>query len=108
MTLMQELSLFGITSTQLFLGDSSLALKAVVRTVPGRRLVCRAEWMGKEVYVKIFLGRNAQKYAYRDGLGVEALLQNKILTPKLIFSGKDQEYGFSLLVFEARRMEATS
>jgi tRNA A-37 threonylcarbamoyl transferase component Bud32 len=101
MTLMQELSLFGITSTQLFFGGGILVLKAVVRVVPGRRLVCRAEWMGKEVYVKIFLGRNAQKYALRDELGVQALWQNRILTPKLIFSGKDQEYGFSLLVFEA-------
>lgn len=101
MTLMQELSLFGITSTQLILGDGSLVLKAVVRAIPGRRLVCRAELDGKEVFVKIFLGRHAQKYAHRDELGVQALLQNKILTPKLIFSGKDQKYGFHLLVFEA-------
>lgn len=58
-----------------------------VRTLPGRRVVCRARWGKQGVFAKIFLGKDAQKYAKRDADGIAILQQEHIATPKLLYAG---------------------
>jgi len=66
---------------------SSLTLLDRVRVVPGRREVYRGEWQGQGVFAKIFLGKDALKYAKRDADGIAILQQEHIATPKLLHAG---------------------
>ena len=40
-----------------------LACEEIVRRVSGKRLVCRGTWNNRAVYVKLFIGDQAQRYA---------------------------------------------
>ncbi len=62
----------------------SLTLLERVRVIPGRREVYRGEWNEQGVFTKIFLGKDAQKYAKRDADGIAILQQEHIATPKLL------------------------
>jgi len=77
----------------------------IVRIVPARRLVCKATWGEREVYCKLFLGHDAEKYAGRDFDGVTALQQAGIATPALLYAGSTaidaQHQEVRVLVFEA-------
>jgi tRNA A-37 threonylcarbamoyl transferase component Bud32 len=64
-----------------------LTLLDRVRVIPGRREVCRGEWNGQGVFAKIFLGKDALKYAKRDADGIAILQQEHIATPKLLHAG---------------------
>ncbi|HEX5539740.1 MAG TPA: lipopolysaccharide kinase InaA family protein, partial [Methylophilaceae bacterium] len=91
MLMQPELSTITRTGEQPFrlaLEDGSvLDAAAVVRVVPGRRIVCRGEWRGQPVYAKLFIGRQADYYAARDERGVQALAQAAIRTPPLLYAG---------------------
>ncbi len=65
----------------------SLTLFERVRDIPGRREVYRGEWNGHGVFAKVFLGKDAQKYAKRDADGIAILQQEHIATPKLLHAG---------------------
>ncbi len=67
---------------------STLAINEVVRVVPNKRLVCKAVWNDQNVYVKLFIGAQAKKYARRDKQGVQALIADRIATPNLLYAGK--------------------
>ncbi|MDH3934294.1 MAG: hypothetical protein OEU62_03955, partial [Gammaproteobacteria bacterium] len=42
-------------------GESALLrCQEVVRAMPGKRLVCRGEWRGEDVFIKLYFG--ADKY----------------------------------------------
>lgn len=60
---------------------------AVVRRIPGRRLVCRAVWQGRAVFAKLFIGSQAVRYAERDAQGVRALAEHDLATPELLHEG---------------------
>jgi hypothetical protein len=82
---LQQLAAFGFHSCTLPLADGSqLEVRDVVRTVPGKRLVCRCVWNSQNVYAKIFVGKNAERYAGRDARGVTWLSQAGIATPSLL------------------------
>lgn len=66
---------------------SKLSNLRVVRRVPNKRLVCAGDWNGQPVYAKIFIGSQAQRYAARDGAGVNRLEMANIQTPALLYSG---------------------
>lgn len=66
---------------------STLEVKAIVRRVPGKRIVCQSLWNNQNVYAKIFFGEDAEKYALRDKQGIQQLLDAKIPTPKVMFYG---------------------
>ena len=68
-------------------GAPLLYCHAVVRTVPGRRTVCRGEWQAQPVYAKIFAGKKAYRDATRDASGVKAMLNAGIISPALLFEG---------------------
>ncbi|HYG12507.1 MAG TPA: lipopolysaccharide kinase InaA family protein [Methylophilaceae bacterium] len=63
---------------------AKLVCEEVVRVVPGKRVVLRGSWQGQPVYAKLFLGKQAQRYAGRDQRGVEALQAAGIATPTLL------------------------
>lgn len=75
-------------SINLRLADGSLLQNLqVVRTIPDKRVVCRAQWQGQSVFAKIFIGKDAQKYAKRDVDGITKMVDEHILTPKLLHVG---------------------
>lgn len=76
---------------------SSLTLLDRVRVVPGRREVYRGEWQGQGVFAKIFLGKDALKYAKRDADGIAILQQEHIATPKLLHAGTGTMQGGELV-----------
>jgi tRNA A-37 threonylcarbamoyl transferase component Bud32 len=84
------------------LADSTVfTCQQVVRIVPQKRLVCRGVWQGKIVYVKLFLGANATKYAARDVAGLALLVAAKINTPPLLYQGEAADKNAQVLIFEA-------
>lgn len=58
-----------------------------VRTVPGKRLVCRGVWQERPVFAKIFIGASAARRATRDATGVRLLQAAQIDTPELLYAG---------------------
>lgn len=84
------------------LGDGRMIhCREVVRVVTGKRIVCRGQWSGLEVYAKIFLGPQAQRYAHRDRRGMEALGRAGILAPEVLYAGGDKNGKAQVLVFAA-------
>jgi len=73
----------------------------VVRRVPGKRVVCYGQWNGHDVYAKIFLGSQAQRYARRDQAGMQALRNAGILSPPLLYAGTDASGAAEVLIFQA-------
>lgn len=84
----------------LLLDDQSvLEVDVIVRRVPNKRLVCQARWHQQAVYVKLFFGEAAIRYAERDRRGVENLLNAQIASPKILYGCRIQN--ISVLIFEA-------
>jgi tRNA A-37 threonylcarbamoyl transferase component Bud32 len=66
-------------------GKEVLHCREVVRVVPGRRMVCRGEWRGQEVFAKLYLGNNRH---WRTELrGLTALSSAGIPAPHIVHSG---------------------
>ena len=66
-----------------------LKLKACVREVVGKRKVFSGLWQNKDVFVKIFLHPDsAERHWKRDVEGIKRFEKGKVLTPKLLWSGK--------------------
>ena len=79
------LSRLGECPRDFMLDDGTkLVCEEIVRVVPGKRVVLRGSWQGQPVYAKLFLGKQAQRYAGRDQRGVEALQAAGIATPALL------------------------
>jgi tRNA A-37 threonylcarbamoyl transferase component Bud32 len=78
-------------------GQVELSFISVLRLLPAKRIVALAEHEGQQVLVKMFLGRTAGKYAYRERTGVMAIARAGVSTPELLWEGKI-ENGW-LLVF---------
>lgn len=97
---LQQLAAFGFSASELALTDGSvLEIQAVVRTVPNKRLVCRCVWNGQPVYAKIFLGKNAARYAERDARGVTWLSEAGIRTPALLCISETADPQVRVLLF---------
>lgn len=97
---LQQLAAFGFDASELALADGSvLEIQAVVRTVPNKRLVCRCVWNGQPVYAKIFLGKNAARYADRDAQGVAWLSEAGIRTPTLLCVSETADPHARVLLF---------
>lgn len=60
----------------------------VVRTVPGKRLVCLAAWQGRTVYAKLYSGGfRAQRGWRRELAGLQALHARGIPAPAVLHAG---------------------
>jgi tRNA A-37 threonylcarbamoyl transferase component Bud32 len=97
---LQQLAAFGFHPGALLLADGSqLEIHNVVRTVPGKRLVCRGVWNSQNVYAKIFVGKHAERHAGRDARGVAWLSQAGIATPALLCTNALADRPAKVLVF---------
>jgi tRNA A-37 threonylcarbamoyl transferase component Bud32 len=101
----QSLDLYVCSRGQGELGSLALEqglakVHQVVRHLPNRRVVMRAEWQGQQVFIKAFLGGQAQRYAARDLAGVQVFQQHGILTPRLLHQEYSAAHQVSVLVFE--------
>lgn len=92
----------GQSALEITLQDSSvLKLLETVRVVPGKRFVCRGDWHDKPVYAKLFIGKDAKRYAMRDRRGVELLVQANLVTPSLLYAGATADDLTQVLIFQS-------
>lgn len=77
-------------------GADSLTVEHLFRVLPNRRYVGKANWQGRVVLAKLFVGSNAKKHYLRELQGVNLLAQQQINTPKLLAQDISEEGGYLL------------
>lgn len=87
---------------------STLTLNAVTRYLPGKRLAGFANWKNAEVFVKLFFGKSAYRYATRDCQGLQQLSAAKISAPAVLWFGQVQAHMVSEDVVYALILEKLS
>ncbi|WP_228522911.1 lipopolysaccharide kinase InaA family protein [Methylophilus sp. 14] len=81
--------------------QTALTQLTAVRVLPQRRWVFRAQWSGKAVFAKVFVGAQAAKYAARDAQGVGWLTQAGLATPALLWQGESADQRARVLIYAA-------
>ena len=77
-----------------------LVCKRIFRLLPGKRVVALAEFEGKDVLVKIFLGRMAKRHKERELVGVRHIADADVRTPALLWQGRTECGHGEILAFE--------
>lgn len=88
---------------QLELSDtaSRLCCNEMIRIIPGKRLVAFGTWGDKEVVAKLFYGHGkAKRHLERDVVGIDALLQANVPTPRLLYKGSAANQRIQIALFE--------
>ncbi|HNR11843.1 MAG TPA: lipopolysaccharide kinase InaA family protein [Thermodesulfobacteriota bacterium] len=68
-----------------------LICQTLMRHVPGRRMVCRAEWEGAPVAVKLLFDKHRSKRHWlRQERGICALMTRNVFLPLPVYSGRYQ------------------
>lgn len=84
----------------LALDDSNrLELQQWLRVLPNQRYVARAQWQGRSVLAKLFVGNKAQRHRARECVGVAALHTGGIASPQQLASGRNGELHWVLFEF---------
>jgi tRNA A-37 threonylcarbamoyl transferase component Bud32 len=82
------------------LGGDELRLDSLLRVLPGRRYVGRAQWRGRTVLAKLLVGDKAARHFSRELGGTHLLLEQGLETPKLLADGfREGEGGWLLFEF---------
>ena len=81
--------------------QTALTQLMAVRVLPQRRWVFCAQWSGKAVFAKVFVGAQAAKYAARDAQGVGWLTQAGLATPALLWQGESADQRARVLIYAA-------
>ena len=76
-----------------FLDGSRLELLQWLRVLPDQRYVARAQWKGRSVLAKLFVGSKAQRHFQRELSGAQSLAQSGLPTPELLASDYDHAFG---------------
>jgi tRNA A-37 threonylcarbamoyl transferase component Bud32 len=76
-----------------------LSCHEAVRAIPGKRLVCRGEWQGQDVFIKLYFG--ADKYWRAERQGLQALSINGITAPAVLYAGTADQGALHIIVLEA-------
>lgn len=76
-----------------------LELQQWLRVLPEQRYVARALWQGRNVLAKLYIGSKAQRHHARELAGVQALSEQKILTPQQLASGTSSQLCWILFEF---------
>jgi tRNA A-37 threonylcarbamoyl transferase component Bud32 len=80
-------------------GESALlGCHEVVRAIPGRRLVCSGAWQGKAVFIKLYL--DGLKYWQAECRGLQALGDNGITAPAVLYAGTADHGALHVIVLE--------
>ena len=67
------------------LGDgSALIIRQILRVLPGKRIVGRAEWGGVSVLAKLFVGSASERHWRREKAGIDALRAASVCSPELL------------------------
>jgi tRNA A-37 threonylcarbamoyl transferase component Bud32 len=78
--------------------SASLECTEILRSLPGRRLVCRGTYCGQQVLAKLFIHPHKAERDYKQELsGYKYLTQTEITTPQLINSGNISAVGYYIL-----------
>jgi tRNA A-37 threonylcarbamoyl transferase component Bud32 len=77
-----------------------LTVRKILRLLPAKRIVALAESEGKQLLIKLFIGRHAKKYEQREAKGIRAIDGANVLTPKLEWEGSLRSKGGYALAFE--------
>ena len=68
---------------------SIVTCHALIRALPGTRIVCRGTWKGQPVAVKmLFQRRHSKRHWLRQERGIAALIQRGIPVPMPLYSGR--------------------
>ena len=68
---------------------STVICHALIRHLPGKRIVCRGTWEGQAVAVKmLFQRRHCKRHWLRQERGLAALIQRGISVPLPLYSGR--------------------
>ena len=70
-----------------------------VRALPGRRLVCRGEWQGQDVYIKLYF--DGVKCWQAECRGLQALAHHSIVAPTILYSGTADHGALHVIVLGA-------
>ena len=71
----------------------------VVRAIPGRRLVCRGAWQGKDVFIKLYL--DGDRYWQEECRGLQALAAKGIAAPAVLHAGTADRGALHIIVLQA-------
>lgn len=89
---------------QLSLSDAEDVVRCLekVRVIPNKRLVCRGNWRGQNVYIKFFAAtRTAYRDYQREVAGSDALTQRNICTAQKIYQGLLSEQNTYLVIYRS-------
>jgi len=75
-----------------------LHCRETVRAIPQRRLVCRGEWQGRDVYIKLYF--DGEKYWQAECRGLQALAVNHIAAPIVLHAGTADRGALHVIVLE--------
>lgn len=78
--------------------DAVLRCRDIIRVLPGRRMVCRGEWHGQEVFVKLYLGGN--RHWRLELQGLTALHAAGIPAPRIVHSGTADRGAIHFILLE--------
>ncbi|SDS26749.1 Lipopolysaccharide kinase (Kdo/WaaP) family protein [Halopseudomonas sabulinigri] len=78
-------------------GGGSVTVDQWLRVLPGKRLVARAMQDDTPVLLKLFIGAGADRHCARERLGLSALAQQGVATPKLLAEGEVEGSGRYLI-----------
>ena len=70
-----------------------------LRVLPGQRYVAKAQWQGRNVLVKVFIGRKAARQYQREQAGAQLLIAQQI-NSAAILAAEQQADGSAYLLFE--------
>ncbi len=77
----------------------SLTIEKIVRVLPNKRLVCKAQWGQRQVYAKFYIGIDAKRHTERDAVGISYLSEAGIATSSLLH--KQTEKRPYILIYQA-------
>jgi tRNA A-37 threonylcarbamoyl transferase component Bud32 len=80
--------------------EEPLYCEAVVRLIPGKRLVVFGQWKEQPIVAKIFFSAQAKTHLQRDAAGAQALRAAKIPTPAILYHGSCADPAISVIIFE--------
>ena len=85
-------------TVEVALGQSeTLHIDGWLRILPGKRLVGRGQWQGRQVLAKLFIANGAERHWQRESVGIQALQRAGLPTPDLLVSGELPGGGYYLL-----------
>src|SRR5690554_6682896 len=70
-----------------------------LRVLPGQRYVAKAQWQGRNVLVKVFIGRKAARQYQREQVGAQLLIAQHINSAAILVA-EQQADGSAYLLFE--------